>query len=74
MAAKRQRVRGGISSSSEDEEDYESDIGDEIYPDQANDEYPLQLLEAIGGKLRAASKVVYSFTPYLKVVYLLIKR
>ena len=41
MAAKRQRARGGISSSSEEEEDYESDIGDEMDPDQADDEYQL---------------------------------
>ncbi len=44
MAAKRQRARGGISSSSEEVENYESDTGDETVPDQANDdENPLQL-------------------------------
>lgn len=60
MAAKRQRARGGISLSSEEGGNYESDTGDETDPDQANDEYLLQLWEAMGGKLRA-TKVVYSF-------------
>ena len=41
MATKRRRARGGISLSSEEED--ESDIGDDTDPDQANDEYPLQL-------------------------------
>lgn len=43
MAAKRQRARGGISLSSEEGGNYESDTGDETDPDQANDEYLLQL-------------------------------
>ncbi len=44
MAAKHQRARGGISSSSEEEENYESDIEDETDLDQANDDKnPLQL-------------------------------
>ncbi len=38
MAAKRQRARGGISSSSEEEENYESDTGDETDPDQVEDD------------------------------------
>ncbi len=33
MAAKRQRARGGISLSREEEENYESDIRDETDPD-----------------------------------------
>ena len=33
MAAKRQKARGGISSSDEEEENYESDTGDETDPD-----------------------------------------
>ena len=41
IAAKRRRARGGFSSSSEEEN--ESDTGDDTHPDQANDEYPLQL-------------------------------
>ena len=65
MAAKRQRARRGIDLSSEKKEDYESDTEDEMDLDQANDEYPLQLWEAMGEKLQAASKVVYSFTNYL---------
>ncbi len=44
MAAKCQRARGGISSSSEEEENYESDTGDETDLDQADDDKnPLQL-------------------------------
>ncbi len=44
MAAKCQRARGGTSSSSEEEENYESDTGDETDLDQADDnENPLQL-------------------------------
>ncbi len=44
MAAKRRRARGGISLSSEEEENYESDTGDETDPDQADDnKNPLQL-------------------------------
>ncbi len=38
MAVKCQRARGGISSSSEEEENYESDTGDEMDPDQADDD------------------------------------
>ncbi len=46
MATKCRRVRGGISSSSEEEENYESDTGDETDPDQADDyKNPLQLWE-----------------------------
>lgn len=41
MAAKQCRARGGISLSSKKED--ESDIGNDIDPDQANDKYPLQL-------------------------------
>ncbi len=36
IAAKCQRVRGEISLSSEEEENYESDTGDETDPDQAD--------------------------------------
>ncbi len=44
MVAERQRARGRISLSSEEEENYESDIGDETDLDQVdNDENPLQL-------------------------------
>ncbi len=44
MAMKRQRARGGLSSSSKEEENYESDIRDETDLDQANDDKnPLQL-------------------------------
>ena len=44
MAVRRQRARGGISLSSEEEDNYESDIGDETNPDQvSNDKNPLQL-------------------------------
>ncbi len=46
MAAKRQRAKGGISSSIEDEENYERNTEDETDPDRANnDENPLQLWE-----------------------------
>ena len=41
MAAKRRRARGGISLSSEKED--ESDNVDDTDLDQANDKYPLQL-------------------------------
>ena len=41
MAAKHQRVRGGRSLSSEEEEIYESDTGDETDPDQANNDKSL---------------------------------
>ena len=41
MAAKRCRDRGGISFSSEEEENNESNIRDDTDPDQANDKYPL---------------------------------
>lgn len=37
-------------------------IQDEINPNQANDEYPLQLWEIIREKLWAASKAIYLFT------------
>ncbi len=44
MATKRQKARGGISLSSEEKENYESDTGDETDPDQVdNDKNPLQL-------------------------------
>ena len=44
MAAKCRRVRGEISSSSEEEENYESNTRDKTDPDQVgNDKYPLQL-------------------------------
>ncbi len=44
MAIKCRRARGGISLSSEEEENDETETGDEIDPDQAdNDENPLQL-------------------------------
>ncbi len=44
MAAKRRRARGGISSSNEEEKNYESDTRDETDSDQANDDKnPLQL-------------------------------
>ncbi len=44
MIVKYRKARGGISSSSEEEENYESDIGDETDPDQAdNDKNLLQL-------------------------------
>ncbi len=51
MAVKHRRARGGIYSSSEEEENYESDTGDETDPDQADvDENPLQLWdEGAGG-------------------------
>ena len=43
MAAKRQRARRGINSSSKEEENYKSDTGDETDLDQAgNDKNPLQ--------------------------------
>ncbi len=38
MAAKCRRARGGISSSSEEGENYKSDTGDETDPDQAEDD------------------------------------
>ncbi len=38
MAAKRRRARGEISSSSEEEENYESNTGDETDPDQVEDD------------------------------------
>lgn len=41
MATKCRRNRGGIGLSSKKEENYESDIGDDINPDQADDKYPL---------------------------------
>ena len=44
MATKYRRAKKEISLSSEEEENYESDIRDERDPDQANnDENPLQL-------------------------------
>ena len=44
MIAKRQRIRGGISLSIEEEKNYESDTRDETDPKQAgNDKNPLQL-------------------------------
>lgn len=42
-------------------------------PNQANDEYLLQLWEAMGKKLPSAGKVVYSYTTSLSVIHLLIK-
>ncbi len=43
MAAKQRRAIGGISLSSEEEENYESDTGDETDPEQVdNDKNPLQ--------------------------------
>ncbi len=41
MAAKRRKARVGISFSSEEED--KSNTRDNMYPNQANDEYPLQL-------------------------------
>ena len=41
MAAKWHRARGGISLSSEEED--ESDNGNDMDPDQVDDKYPLQL-------------------------------
>ncbi len=44
MVAKCQRARGGINSSSREEENYESNTRDKTDPDQAgDDENPLQL-------------------------------
>ncbi len=44
MAAKRQRARGGISLSSEKEENYKNDTRDKTDPDQVdNDKNPQQL-------------------------------
>lgn len=43
IATKRQRIRKRISLSNKEEESYKSNIGDEMDPDQANDEYSLQL-------------------------------
>ena len=44
MAVRRQRARGGISLSSEEEENYENDIGDETDLNQAgNNKNLLQL-------------------------------
>lgn len=43
MAAKCQKTRKRISLSNKEKESYESDTKDEIDPNQANDEYPLQL-------------------------------
>ncbi len=44
MAAKQRRASGGISLSSEEGENYESDTRDETDPDQVDDdENPLQL-------------------------------
>ena len=44
MAARCQRARGGISLSSKEEENYESDTGDKTDSDPAgNDKNPLQL-------------------------------
>lgn len=43
MARKRQRNRKGNSLSNKEEENYENDTGDEINPNQVNDEYTLQL-------------------------------
>ncbi len=46
MTAKRQKARRGFHLSSEEEENYESDIGDETDLDQVdNDKNPLQLWE-----------------------------
>ena len=49
MAAKRYRARGGMSLSNEEED--KSDSGDDTDPDQANNEYPLQLWEGMQWKL-----------------------
>ena len=50
MTAKRRRARGEMSSSSKEED--ESDTGDDTDPDQADDEYPLQLWEGMRWKLQ----------------------
>ena len=50
MAAKWRRARGGISLSSEKEE--ESDTGDDTDLDQADDKYPQQLWEGMWWKLQ----------------------
>ena len=41
MAAKQWKDRRGISFSSEEKGNYESDTGDDIKPDQTNDKYIL---------------------------------
>lgn len=43
MATKCRRTRGGISSSSTEEGNYESDTKDDTDPDKANNKYSLQL-------------------------------
>lgn len=43
MAAKLQRAREGVSLSSKEKKNYESDTKDEIDLNQANNKYPLQL-------------------------------
>ena len=54
IAARRQRIRGGISLSSEKKENYERDIKDKTDPDQiGNDKNPLQLSE---GRVRGSNK------------------
>ena len=51
MAAKRYRERGGISLSSGEERNYESDTGNDTDLDQAKDNYTCQLWVVIGRKL-----------------------
>ena len=51
MAARRQRARGGISLSNEEEKNYKSDTENETNPDQAgNNKNPLQFREGGIGK------------------------
>lgn len=51
IAAKYQRVRGVISLSGEEEENYESETENERDPNEANDEYLLPNCEIMVGKL-----------------------
>lgn len=51
MAGRWERVREEIILSSKNGKSNGSDIGDEIDPDQADNEYLMSLWEAMGGKL-----------------------
>lgn len=60
MGAKRRKARKRIGLFNKEKGNYESDIGDEIDPNQFNNTYLLQMLEAIARKLQT-TKVVCSF-------------
>ena len=57
MAAKRHRNKRRISSSSREERNHESNTRDDTYPDQAKDQYQLQLWVTIGEKLQTTKKM-----------------